>query len=600
MGRLFLPAWLMPAVVLSACGSDGGSTPKCNADSTFAVVQSIFDARGCTNATCHGQPAAGAGGTLDLRPDHAYENLINIPGTSGDLVRVFPGEQELSILYLKLAAKTLGSDLAASGISGSPMPSSADALTGDEIELLRRWIRGGAPETGVVKDAAGALGCESSNAAVSPNKIPPLPPPASDKGIQFYSGAWSLPAESEDEVCFVTHYDFSDRVPEAAQLPCPDAYGGPGRDCFGYKDVLLAQDPQSHHAIVESYVPPFGKPEQWDPRDAVWKNWQCLGGAKDGIPCDPIARGECGERSVCATAPATAIGCTAYPNGPSEMAGIDGFLGNASARKNILFAQESTSRERLIPGVYGVVPVSGFVIWNSHAFNLTVEDTTIEQYMNFTYSDVSERTYQRKDLLVFDSLFAMGEIAPFESTEVCAGFTVDVGTRIMTLSSHTHQHGRDFRIWYPPNEPCVAGPDCKPPTDREPEYRSFQYQDPLYQRFDGDELIAFDDADPRNRTFRYCAVFDNGAEDPMTVRRNSRRPDAATCEMAELAGGFIAKCGCEPEVRACLGGSRQGAVCGEDDAFCGEGGLCDACPLAGGVTTEDEMFAIIGAQYNID
>lgn len=224
-----------------------------------------------------------------------------------------------------------------------------------------------------------------------------------------------------------------------------------------------------------------------------------------------------------------------------------------------MFAQESTSRETLIPGVYGVLPVAGFVIWNSHAFNLTVEDTTVEQYMNFTYSDASERTDQRKDLLVFDNLFAMGEIAPFESTEVCAAFTVDIGTRIMTLSSHTHQHGRDFRIWYPPNGPCVAGPDCKPPTDREPEYRSLQYQDPLYQRFDADELIPFDEPDPRNRTFRYCAVFDNGAQDPTTVRRNSERPDAATCEFAEFAGGFIAKCGCEPESRACLRGPQSGS-----------------------------------------
>jgi hypothetical protein len=194
----------------------------------------------------------------------------------------------------------------------------------------------------------------------------------------------------------------------------------------------------------------------------------------------------------------------------------------------------------------------------------------------------------------------MGEIAPFESTETCATFTVEVGTRIVTLSSHTHQHGRDFRIWYPPNERCAGVSGCTPPADRDPDYRSFQYQDPLYQRFGADELIALDDPDPDSRTFRYCAVFDNGAEDPTTVRRNSTRPDAQTCAFAELAGGFISQCGCEPEFRACLGGPNQGAICGDDDAFCGEGGVCDACPLSGGVTTEDEMFAILGAYYVID
>lgn len=113
-------------------------------------------------------------------------------------------------------------------------------------------------------------------------------------------------------------------------------------------------------------------------------------------------------------------------------------------------------------------------------------------------------------------------------------------------------------------------------------------------------MIAFDDPDPNRRTLRYCTVFDNGAEDPATVRRNSNRPDAATCEFAEQSGGFIPPCGCEPESRACLGGPNQGAICGEDDGACGEGGVCDACPLAGGVTTEDEMFAILGAYYLIN
>ena len=130
---------------------------------------------------------------------------------------------------------------------------------------------------------------------------------------------------------------------------------------------------------------------------------------------------------------ATAIGCIGYPNGPREMGGADGFFGNASARQNIVFVQEATFQESMNPGVYGVVPVSGFVIWNSHAFNLTEGETTVEQYLNFTYVDASERLYQRRSLLRFDNIFAMGEIAPFESTETCATFTVEVGTRIVTL-----------------------------------------------------------------------------------------------------------------------------------------------------------------------
>ena len=109
---------------VAACGSDTSSDtePKCDADSTFAQIQQqIFDGRGCTASACHGE-AANAG--LDLRPESAYANLINVEATSGDYMRVFPGEQDLSALYQKVAAKTEGFELSAlpNPISGGAMP----------------------------------------------------------------------------------------------------------------------------------------------------------------------------------------------------------------------------------------------------------------------------------------------------------------------------------------------------------------------------------------------------------------------------------------------------------------------------------------------
>lgn len=589
--------WIAPLILLAACGSSTAPANKCDTEDTFGLVQSVFETRGCTNGACHGQPAETAGGGLDLRPDNAYANLINVPGMSADMALVFPGEQEFSLLYQKVAAKTLGTDLGSVGISGSPMPSSPDVLTEQEVELLRVWIRGGAPETGVVGGAAGSVGCEPSDGDELPNKIPPLPAPAEGKGVQLYSGGWSLPPESENEICYATYYDYSDRIPASQRIACPDAYGGAGRECFTYTDVLLAQDPQSHHAVVEAYIPPAGSPEQWDPKSADWKNWVCLGGANDGATCDPLNAGGCGERSICATAPQEAIACVGYTNGPPEMASIAGFFGQAASRKNIAFAQEPTYLEEFVDGVYGVLPVKGFIAWNSHSFNLSRHETSVEQYMNFTFAEQSERRYLREELIIFDAIFAMGQIAPFTSVETCATFTVPVGANMITLSSHTHQHGRDFRIWYPPNESCTAGPNCSPPTDREPDYRSFVYDDPLDQRFGEDNVLAFNSPDEEDRTFRYCAIFDNGAEDPTTVRRHSQRPDSGSCDFADASDGFLTPCGCTPEERVCLGGSDQGALCGGDDASCGGAGICDACPLAGGVTTEEEMFAVIGSYF---
>lgn len=90
--------WVIPALLVAACGSAESPSTKCHSVSTFGVVQSVFETRGCTNGACHGQPPETAGGGLDLRTDHAYANLINVKGSSADMSLVFPGEQDLSLL----------------------------------------------------------------------------------------------------------------------------------------------------------------------------------------------------------------------------------------------------------------------------------------------------------------------------------------------------------------------------------------------------------------------------------------------------------------------------------------------------------------------
>jgi len=47
---------------------------------------------------------------------------------------------------------------------------------------------------------------------------------------------------------------------------------------------------------------------------------------------------------------------------------------------------------------------------------------------------------------------------------------------------------------------------------------------------------------------------------------------------------------------ACYGGSDAGDLCNGNNAAC-ESGECDACPVLGGVTTEDEMFILLGRYY---
>lgn len=249
-----------------------------------------------------------------------------------------------------------------------------------------------------------------------------------------------------------------------------------------------------------------------------WRNWICLGGPNADESCTP-GSDECGDRGQCATAPQTAVACIFYANGPSDL-GIDigGLFGRAESRFNVATAQEATFREDYPPNVFSLMPVEGFMVWDSHAFNLTKSDTSV--------------------------------------------------------------------------------------ADREPEYTSYDYEDPLYQRFIGDEILSFDSPNEEDRTFRYCSRYDNGESNPTEVRRHSMRPEAETCAFVDTIASFavgaginIFTCGCVPEERSCFGGPNEGMPCNGDHSVCGDGGVCDACPAGGGVTTEEEMFLLLGSYY---
>jgi hypothetical protein len=84
-------------------------------------VQPLFD-RKCTS--CH--PVAYP--YLDLRRGRSYADLVRVPAeTAPTFARVLPGRPELSYL-----------------LTHPPDPSLRDLLTGNERELLVRWIREGA------------------------------------------------------------------------------------------------------------------------------------------------------------------------------------------------------------------------------------------------------------------------------------------------------------------------------------------------------------------------------------------------------------------------------------------------------------------------
>jgi hypothetical protein len=178
-------------------------------------------------------------------------------------------------------------------------------------------------------------------------------------------------------------------------------------------------------------------------------------------------------------------------------------------------------------------------------------------------------------------------VPPFATRQYCRTFTMPKGTRMFEMYSHTHKRGRLFQGWGPGiGASCRTATGPCAPEPETPFLVTTNYADPDVVRWNPPLALDGDDA---SRRFKYCATYDNGAADPAVVKRRSTSPHG-------LVGG------CQAGETACLGGPKQGTPCGGNDAACDSSpglgdGVCDACPVHGGVTTDDEMFIMLGSYY---
>lgn len=510
--------------------------PGCDAsfEGTFdAIQQTVFERHGCTAEACHGGASAGG---LDLRPDVAHANLLEVASTGSSFPRIKPGDNDRSYLWLKLAAKTTPD---AVSVGGSPMPIGASVLSEDELELVRQWIKAGAPAEGTV-DATQDLidGCLPP---IEPIIIKPLPPPPADEGLQLVMPEYRLRAGSEVEICFAQYYDLTDVVPEEFQNPAGTHFAISGND--------LRQDPQSHHLILN-----------WvrDGAADQFGDFVCAGGPRHGEPCDAKDVDGCGEGAACASAPVDAVGCI----GVSER-----------GRQQLMVAQQSNEVQELPDGVFAEIPLRGFWLWNSHSFNLSTQDTTMHARLNYTYATDRRLPVRR----IFDSSNIFGQSTPpYGSETICQDLLLPRGARLFNLISHTHKRGKRFWVDLP---------------DGTQIYENLVYNDPTNQYYD--PPLAFDSPDAADRTITFCAYYENGlapdgSMDPVGVKRLSNTPEnaAGTCRPVACTAGRVGD--------ACDGPDDH-ATC---DSSPGAGdGMCDACVLRGGVSTEDEMFILIGAYW---
>jgi cysteine-rich repeat protein len=522
---------------------------------TYDLIQAaIFESKGCTSDLCHGNALSGG---LDLRRGVSYSNLIDVPSLASTLARVEPGDKDRSFLWRKLAAATLGN---IPDLEGSPMPSGGlPALNQNELEALRVWIYSGAPSTGVVAGVAGLL--DACSPPPDPLQIRAPAPPASGAGVQMHMPQLPLPSQSETEVCFASYYDFTDQVP-------PQFRGS--NNTFRFKSRVETQDPMSHHLIIHAYLGQHGVDH------AAWGAWTCKGGSQPGQPCDPLDLDSCGSEGVCGSEPRKTVACIGF--GPPDY--------NAVTAPAFGGSQEPVASTRWPDGVYSELPLKGIVVWNSHAFNLTGTAGKVEAWVNFDFAPPAEQRFPvLGGILDPDNKIFIMNVPPFERRRYCHQYIFPQGARLFEITSHMHQRGKLFQIYAPNGTP-----------EGQLVYTSTQYNDPIQMTLE--QPLPLDSPNPEDRTYRYCAEYDNGFTNPAQVKRKSTSPPPPL-PFPGIGGPCQTATHCtEGRTPQRCSGTSQAARDRSCDTSEGAGdGRCDACPLLGGVTTEDEMFLFIAYYY---
>lgn len=110
-----------------------GDTRVVEADPAYgAVVQEIWDRRGCSASQCHGSTQEAG---LDLRAGASHGELVGVTATSEPIVRVIPGDAANSYLVIKLEGRQQ---------VGVRMPKDATPLDDIDLTNVRNWIDQGA------------------------------------------------------------------------------------------------------------------------------------------------------------------------------------------------------------------------------------------------------------------------------------------------------------------------------------------------------------------------------------------------------------------------------------------------------------------------
>src|SRR4030095_12900102 len=91
--------------------------------------------------------------------------------------------------------------------------------------------------------------------------------------------------------------------------------------------------------------------------------------------------------------------------------GIGG--GSTDSAKQVNISQETFEDHVYADGVFDVAPMQGIAVWNSHAFNLTQGDTTMNQYFNLWLAGPTDQQYTVQEILASRVNFSHRPLPPW-------------------------------------------------------------------------------------------------------------------------------------------------------------------------------------------
>lgn len=629
-------------------------------DSTFELIQAaIFEKKGCTESICHGgPPSPTSNGGLDLRHDVAYDNLVDVdsetvPGYS----RVRAGRKDASLLWINLIAKTLPEQYTA---PLRPMPlDPVPALSEDEVEAIRLWIERGAPRTGVVPGTADLL--DACLPPPGPIDVKPLPPPEPGKGVQIRMPRWQMLANSERETCSASYYDVTDQVPEEFRgsngttlvfnrNEVRQSAGSHHLIVSGYTGAAAPEDPRwggyfCHGGPKDGQTCP--------PTDLSFcgEGGLCGTPVSTSVACNAFGPGDTGLGLSSAGVSGTQETSTLNRFAP-------GVYGEIPLKGMILWnhhafnlTDASADMEAWLNFDFAPVDEQLYpvhTIFNaSEIFGMNVPVFTAQEVCNnhqlpqgaHLYELSSHAHKRMKRWRTYRGRWQCNggtadgtPCSPLgydmESPDPCQGapcearerprcgdcdadlaVTVDEVLRGVSIAlgsvdiNACHEADVD-ESWDVSVDEIItavnAALDGVPGRKKlDPEesllYLSLLYNDPVVLRIEPEMVMS---GRAQDRWLTYCALYDNGYSDPDEVKQRATSP-FPPIPISAIGGPCRTPTGCTAGRvgERCSGRSEteRNRSC---DTSTGSGdGFCDACQLVGGVTTEDEMYILMGQFY---